>query len=169
VIDIDIDTYGFDEAAKAIERSFPKTSKQRSVMQLAMRDAGRQTALVDAALRAAALGGSGSLGQALTMRNRSLRAIQSARVFSGVELVVKRHMKRAIKTYEAHYGVKVKDGIRHGHLVEFGVPSRGIPARSFLWAASEAQAPAYVRKLSTSIWDSIKKNVDKERNKQRKT
>lgn len=164
---IDISAHGFDEAAKVIEKSFPKTSKQRSVMNAAMRDAGRQTALVEAALRAAALGGSGSLGQALTFRNRSLRSIQAARVFGGVELVVKRGMQRAIKTYEAYYGVKVKDGIRHGHLVEFG--TKRSAARPFLWPAVESQAPRYVNKFAQTIWTSIEKNVAKERNKQRKT
>lgn len=163
MIDIDVDVKGFDEAAKTIQKTFPRTARQRSVLQGAMRDAGRPTVLVDAAIRASALGGSGSLAQALTFRNRSIKSVRAAGAFGGVELVVKRHMQRAIKAYEAFYGRKVTDGIRHGHLVEFG--TRRTAAKPFLWPAAVSNTRRYVDRLSKEIWRSIRKNILKERRK----
>jgi len=166
LIDVEMKTKGLEEVSRALENSFPKDSKQRSVLQAAMRDAGRQTALVEAKLRAAGLGGSGALAAALTYRNRSLREIKTARVFAGVELYVKRNMAIAIKRYESFYKVKVKDGIRHGHLVEFG--TKRTAARPFIWPAARSTAPQYLKKLATESWKSIEKNLAKERAKQRK-
>ena len=54
-----------------------------------------------------------------------------------------------------------KFGVRYGHLVEFGVPARGIPAKSFLRASADESKEAVVAAVGAALGADILAEVRK--------
>ncbi|NNF65984.1 MAG: hypothetical protein HKM98_00580 [Gammaproteobacteria bacterium] len=77
----------------------------------------------------------------------------------------KRNVKAAVSLYQQYYGKratgskskKKRDGIRHGHLIEFG--TKHSPARPFLRPAFHANVTRVVKGFSAELKKSIAKTV----------
>ena len=150
--------HGLDEAMDALAATFPKDpNKQRSILNQGLRASAAKTILIEAKLRAA--GGweetSGALAESLGIRNIPKRRLKAARRAGGVYIAPIRFNTKAMKMYADYYRKnsnslrKVVDGIRHGHLVEFG--TRHSAARPFLWPAAQSKTQAYLYNVAKNI------------------
>ena len=150
---------GLKDAVAAMGAAFPKDpEKQRRLLNASMRAGAKPTMLADAKLRAASFDGSGALSESLGIRAISkARALRSGKV-AGIYITPVRQNLKAIAKYLSFYrrnsGRQVIDGIRHGHLVEFGHATRGgghVAARPFLWPAAQSQSGAYKTSFAASL------------------
>jgi len=150
---------GLESAMAAMGAAFPKDPSQQSrLVNAAMRSAAVQTILVSAKLRAAAMDGSGALAESIGIRAKSRKKIMTARRVGGIEVTPIRYNAKAMAMYINHYYTQrgknpdqsvAIDGIRHGHLVEFG--SKNNAARPFLWPAARSKKTAYTNLFAKSL------------------
>jgi hypothetical protein len=94
---------------------------------------------------------SGALAQSIRIwRVSRRRRGNPKKTFMRMEIGPKRSDKRALGRYYSFYGVKevtasrLVNGIRHGHLIEYGAPGRNVKKRPFL-------RPAFARHGRGSI------------------
>lgn len=147
--------HGLEEAVNAMEAAFPKdTNKQRSLVNQGLRASAKETILNEAKSRAYSGDSSGALAESLGIRNIPKRRLKARRV-AGVYIAPIRFNTKAMKMYADYYRKnsnslrKVVDGIRHGHLVEFG--TRHSAANPFLWPAAQSKAQAYLYNVAENI------------------
>jgi len=169
---------GLDEAMKALRAAFPKDMEaQRRVLNATMRGAATKTIVKMAKVLAYDGDSSGALSESIGIRNQPKRALKTARKAGGVYIAPIRHNAKAIAKYIQYYYNRhgnsapasvVASGIRHGHLVEFGVPSRGIPANSFLGAAADSQLSPYEDLFAMSLKQKVENAVRREAKKRGK-
>jgi hypothetical protein len=146
--------HGLEDALKAMQAAFPNDEKaQRQIINSSLRSAATKTMLREIKARALQYKDSGALAESIGVRAMSRRKLRTARRVGGVEIAPIRSNRRAMAMYiQHHYNAKGRaaprgmlfSGIRHGHFVEFGVPLRGIPARSFLWEGGRGQVAPYL-------------------------
>ena len=85
--------------------------------------------------------------------------------FATVEIGPRRSDKRALARLFTFHNRKtitpdqLRLGIRHGHLVEYGVPSRGIPAQPFLRPAADSKAAAGISAFRKELGRAIDKQA----------
>jgi hypothetical protein len=136
-----VELKGLEDALRTMERAFPNDAKiQQQLLHGAMGGSARKSLLPFAKQLAQRGDSSGSLSEALKVRVRPKR--RRSGVAGGMEITPVRYDKKAIAKYIQHYyAAKGKniplggiDGIRHGHLVEFGTKHH--PAYPFLWPAT---------------------------------
>jgi hypothetical protein len=144
---------GLKEAFDVIAKAFPKDpKKQRGILNAGMRSAAKK-AIVPAAKQMALTGdSSGALSESITVRATSKKDLRRRGAVAGVKVVPLRSSIKAIQMYAAHYYTSrglapptslLADGIRHGHLVEFGsVHNNPSP---FLLPASKAGRSAFTQ------------------------
>lgn len=144
----------WEKAITAMAAAFPTDpKKQRGILNSSMRSSAADM-LADAKLRAQAGDGSGALSEALGIRTQSKKKLSTSMAVAGVEIVPIRYNPKAISLYQNYYhggkisGFKI-NGIRHGHLVEFG--SKNNTARPFLWPAAQANESGYIKKFSVEL------------------
>ena len=150
---------GVKDAVAAMGKAFPKDpEQQRRLLNGSMRSAATDTILIDAKLRAAASDASGALAESLGIRTTPRGRLLRSRRVGGVYIAPIRHNPKAIAKYVSFYRKNstrtVVDGIRHGHLVEFGHATRGgghVAARPFLWPAAQSNSNAYRNKFAMSL------------------
>ena len=146
--------HGLEDALKAMEAAFPKNAdKARSLLNQTMSGSARKSILPMAKVLALVGDGSGALSESLAPRavgkTRAAQAGHAARI----QITPVRYNKKAIAMYSAFYYKKsvglgrVAEGIRHGHLVEFGHKDRNgnhVAAKPFLYPALKAGKSAYI-------------------------
>lgn len=161
-MDGSVKIHGLDDVMRTLEKAFPNdTKKQQSLVHSAMGGAARKSILETAKQLAYRGDSSGSLSESLGVRVQNKR--KRAGKAGGMEVVPVRYNKKAIAKYIQHYytdkgknpdGNVIVDGIRHGHLVEFGTV--GMPAYPFLWPAGRMQASNYRNQFA----DVLKKRIE---------
>jgi hypothetical protein len=174
-MDMSARVQGLDSAMEAMAAAFPADAKvQRQILTGAMRRSAAQTILKDAKQRALESDGSGALSEALGIRNRSRRAIKTARTVAGVEITPIRSNLKAMAMYINHYYTArgrtpksgmLLSGIRHGHLVEFG--SVNNTPRPFLWPAAQSSMAPYMQRLAAEMRHQIDQRVRRAASKNR--
>ena len=137
---------GLKEAMKSLQAAFPDNVKvQSQIINGAMGGSARKSFLPVAKQLAMRGDGSGALSESLGVRAQ--KASRRKGKAGGMEVVPVRSNRKALAKYiNFYYTARGKtppaniltSGIRHGHLVEFGVPRKGIAANPFLWPATMA-------------------------------
>lgn len=150
-----VDIKGLEEVLKTLEKSFPQDQKkQAQIVGAAIASSARKTILPLAKSLAKRPGSSGALSESLNIRSTPARELRAKRRAAGRRITPVRYDPKAISKYIAHYytnrgktpplgGI---DGIRHGHLVEFGFTHKSgkrVDARPFLWNSARAKTPEY--------------------------
>ena len=108
---------------------------------------------------------SGALAESIKLWKVSKRKKKvKSDTFATVEIGPRRSDKKALGRYLAEYRETItpkdlKLGIRHGHLVEYGVPSRGIPAQPFLRPAADSKAAAGISAFRKELGRAIDKQA----------
>ena len=133
---------GLDDAMRALRAAFPKDPKKQARMVNGAIGASSRKSFLPIAKQLALRGdSSGALSESLVVRAMGRRK-RRGRV-GGMEIVPLRSSVKAMALYIAHYYTKrgknpsgnvVIDGIRHGHLVEFG--TLHTQAMPYLWPAA---------------------------------
>ena len=124
---VDLKVEGLDHLQRVLTEQLPAKA-QTKVMVRALKRSARP--MVDAA-RAGyrSLGASGSLAQATNAWQRKKGALRGD-TFASVEVGPRRRNRAALAKYYEYYRKAVRpkaliNGVRHGHLVEFGFKHRG--------------------------------------------
>jgi len=123
--------------------------------------------------KAAAGPGSGALAQSIGMwRDRKVRGGRSGKTAVRMRIGPKRSNRKAILRYLTFYGKelsakRINAGIRHGHFVEYGVPSRGISARPFLRPALDIHGKEGINNFADLFGKEIDKALSKKSFKRR--
>ena len=162
---------GLEEAMQAVEAAFPKNPEMaRKLLNQSMSGAAKGSIIPIAKQLALQGDGSGALSEAIAPRAVSrAQAMRRGRA-AIVEVTPVRSNRSAMARYIAfHYTAKgrkpkakmITSGIRHGHLVEFGVPSRGIPAAPFMFPAAQQGFSQYQNLFSVSLKKKIAAAVRK--------
>jgi len=145
----------WSKAIAAMGAAFPTDpKKQRGILNSSMRSAASEM-LADAKQRAITGDASGSLSESIGIRSKSKKSLAMSMAVAGVEITPVRYNPKAIALYlRFYYAGKTAprfgiDGIRHGHLVEFG--SKNNAARPFLWPAAQSNQQAYERKFAADL------------------
>lgn len=162
---------GLDEAMKALQAAFPDNYKKQSQMiNGAMGSSARKSILPIAKQLALVGDGSGALSESLKVRAQKARKRKDKA--GGMEVVPVRHDRKAMALYISHYYTQmglipparlVTDGIRHGHLVEFGSVKES--ARAFLWPAGKAGQMVYTSLFASELRKRIESAVRREAKK----
>lgn len=173
-LDVSVEIKGLDSAMKALEAAFPKNGKiQQQILHGAIGGAARKSIVPIAKQMALSGDGSGALSEAIKVRVRpkKRRYGQAA----GMEITPVRSNKKAILKYIQHYYTNrgknpgpevISNGIRHGHLVEFGTKKVG--PNPFLWPASERGAGLYRKLFGKELMKRIEQRVKREARKAKK-
>lgn len=158
---------GLDKVMENLVNAFPREpEEQRKVLNSGMRKSSTQTIVREAKARAAALGGSGALAEAIGVRAKSKRRVMTSRAVAGVEITPIRHNAKAIAMYANYYYIRqgkpvptrvILSGIRHGHLVEFGTVRTA--AKPFLWQAATSQLSPFMRRLAEDMERTIRSRL----------
>jgi hypothetical protein len=140
---------GLDGALKSLQAAFPNNPKQQQrIVNGAMGGSARKSFLPIAKQLAKRGDSSGALSEALAVRAMGRRK-RRGRV-GGMEVVPVRNSTKAMALYISHYftergknpsGTVLIDGIRHGHLVEFGTAHSA--AYPYLWPAAVSGSTEY--------------------------
>lgn len=162
---------GLEAALKTLGEAYPADPKrQRGLIGTGMRVAARKTILPIAKQLAQQGDGSGSLSEALTVRQQSNKRLKEKGVPVGVEVVPFRFNRKAIALYIQHYYTNqgrqapagiVASGIRHGHLVEFGSANNN--ARPYLAPAADQGVSNFTNTVAKEIGTAVEKRVERER------
>jgi len=157
-VEITFKVHGLADAARAMQAVLPKNpEQQRRVVNASMKAAIKSKVLPFAKIAAKVGDGSGALSESLKVVQASRSRALAAGVVARVHLLPHRFNYRALAMYINYYytqhGFRPPDvlfryGIRHGHFVEYGVPSRNIPARPFLWTSARVRASAMASEVA---------------------
>lgn len=160
---------GLEDTIKAMKAAFPSEPEaQRRLVNATMRRSASQTFVKDAKSRAMALGGSGALADSIGMRTMPRGQIISSGKIAGVYIAPLRHKPSAIRRYIGHYfqssapGSVIVNGIRYGHLVEFGHVARDgshVAARPFMGPAIDSQFNAYRTRFAADLGKKVEAAV----------
>jgi len=144
---------GLREAQAAMQAAFPDDYRQQQrIINGAMGGAARKSLLKVAKELAKDGDSSGALSESLAVRAQKARRRKGKA--GGMEIVPVRYSPKAMALYIAHYYTSKGrnaplggiDGIRHGHLVEFGFvhkkSGQQVKASPFLWPSTVA-SPKY--------------------------
>jgi len=155
---------GIKNVVAAMGAAFPNEPiKQQGLLSSAMRGSAKPTIMASAKRLALKGDGSGALSESIGIRKLSRSKVKTRRVAAGIEIVPIRYNLKAISMYSNFYyprGTSVKrfvDGIRHGHLVEFG--TKYTSARPFLWPAARSNKSAYVNLFAVTLKKRIESAV----------
>jgi len=169
---------GLEDAMKAMQAAFPKNQEQqRRLLNATMRRSATPTLLADAKTRAASLGGSGALADSLGIRTSGKGIMRSGNKVAGVYITPLRYKPSALFKYLSHYypGSKsdsvIVDGIRHGHLIEFGHATKGgghVAARPFLGPAIDSQFSPYISRFAMDLGKKVEAAVKRRARKAKK-
>ncbi len=168
-IDISVKVLGLREVTKTLTKKLPPKARGKVVAR-AMRIAAR--AMVRTAKSAASRGKSGSLTASTSIWQDKKRSKGDRGTFVRLHLGPRRSNKAAILKYWTFYTGRtarpedIASGIRHGHLVEFGVPSKGIPARPFLRPAFDRHGREFIKSFGKIMALEINKEATKQARKQ---
>jgi len=157
-MDMDMKIEGLDEAMRALQAAFPKNPKrQRQLLNQAMSQAARQTIIKHAKQKALEGDKSGSLSAAIKPRAVAAGKARAAGAAARVHVTPVRYDAKAMALYINYYKPELGkiDGIRHGHLVEFGHRKRGgrgfVAARPFMGPAIDSAGSAYVSRFASNL------------------
>lgn len=160
---------GLEDTIKAMQAAFPKEpERQRRLVNATMRKSANMTFVKDAKQRAAALGGSGALADSIGIRTMPRGQIIASGRIAGVYIAPLRHKPSAIRRYIGHYyrtsapDTVVVNGIRYGHLVEFGHAARDgshVAAKPFMGPAIDAQFNAYRNRFAADLGKKVEAAV----------
>lgn len=164
-LDIQVDGLKhLEEALKAIS-----LQAQRKVMSGALKDSARP--MVRAAKSAyRGLGGSGALAQSMGAWQSRKRG-RGSQTFVSIEVGPKRSNYAALARYYAYYrkgrgsAKGIRDGIRHGHLVEFGFQHRGgraVGGRRILSGIVQQGGPAAVQEFGRFLGKRIEREAQRQ-------
>ncbi len=161
---------GLEAVLRTMEQAFPKNAKvARSLLNQTMSGSSRKSILPMAKSLALIGDGSGALSQSLAPRAVSASRARRKGKSASVEITPVRYDKEAIAKYTRHYYkggttvARVAEGIRHGHLVEFGtVRSQAYP---FLYPALRAGKSAYIGLFAQTLEKKIMARVRREAKK----
>ena len=167
---------GVKEAVNAMGKAFPKNpEQQRRLLNASMRSGAKLTILADAKQRAASSDASGALSESLGIRTSPKRKMLTTRKVAGIYITPVRYNPKAMGKYVSFYrrnsGKTIIDGIRHGHLVEFGHATRGgghVSAQPFLWPAAQSQSSAYKNRFAADLRKKTEAAVKRAAKKARK-
>lgn len=155
---------GLADAIAAMEAAFPKNpSKQRSILNQSLSGAARKTIIPVAKQLAYTGDSSGALSESIAPRAKSKGRALAQGNAAGVEITPVRYNRKAIAMYLNHYypnGAKLGrtvEGIRHGHLVEFG--TKHSSAKPFLGPALDQQGQAFINQFAKSIMRKVEAAV----------
>lgn len=167
---IDVDVQGLDEIRKTLEQRIPKKA-QHKVIARALKIAAKP--MIRAARgNAIGMNGSGALSKSITAWTEKKSKSKKNGHFASVHVGPKRANKSQIAAYYQHYGkrptpVRLKQGIFHGHFVEFGHVVRtrsgtvSVPARPFLRPAQAAHDKKLVKEFGAILAAEIEKEAAK--------
>ncbi len=149
---------GLEDAMAAMQAAFPKDPrKQRSLLNQGLSGAARVTIIPAAKSFANQGDGSGALAESIRPRARSAANALLSGAVASVAIAPVRYSPKALALYMRHYypngapSGRIVDGIRHGHLVEFGHATKGggfVAARPFLWPAVRFAGSAFNDKFA---------------------
>jgi len=160
---------GLDKAMKAMLAAFPQDPKaQRMLLNQAMAQAAKPTITAMAKSLANQTDGSGALAQSIKARAISAARARARGVPASVQIVPDRKDLTAIGMYASFYGAgggsrAIIDGIRHGHLVEFGFATKNggfVAARPFMGPAlgmTGAYAALFAKLLKKKVEAAVKR------------
>ena len=162
---------GLDEAMKAMQSAFPTDfKKQAQIINGSMGASARKSILPIAKLNAMKGDGSGALSEALKVRAQKAKKRRGKA--GGMEITPVRHDRKAIAKYISFYYTAqgknapinaVANGIRHGHLVEFGTVK--MASSAFLWPASKSGQSTYISLFAGEMKKKIAAAVKREAKK----
>lgn len=171
-MDMIVHVDGLKEVMNAIEKAFPKDVKmQRKLLNQSMSGAAKGSIVKIAKQKALQGDGSGALSESIGVRAKSLSRARSRGAAASVTVTPIRSNRKAIAKYISYYrrnsAKQVIDGIRHGHLVEFGhrIKNGFVSPRPFLWPAAAAGQSAYVSLFAKSVRKKIESAVRRARRK----
>lgn len=167
---------GLEDAMAAMQAAFPNNPKQaRKLLNQGMSASAKATIVPSAKRRALRGDGSGALSEAIGVRSQSMRKSLSKGRAAGVEVVPVRSNRKAMAIYINHYYAKegkaapsgiAIDGIRHGHLVEFG--TKHSSAKPFLWPALQSRTKAFTDRFAGFLRKKTEAAVRRRARKRRK-
>ena len=172
------DIVGLKDAMRTLQAVFPDDYKKQSrLVNGAMGGSARKSFLPIAKQLALRGDGSGALSESLAVRAQ--KANKRKGKAGGMEVVPVRYSLKAMAKYISHYytsrGKNMPlggiDGIRHGHLVEFGFvhkkSGQHVPARPYLWPSTVA-IPKYRDMFASELKKRIAATVKREAKKRAK-
>ena len=161
---------GLDDAMRSLQAAFPKDARQQQrIINGAMGASARKSFLPIAKQLALQGDSSGALSESLAVRAMGRRK-RAGRV-GGMEVVPVRSSRKAMALYIAHHFTKngltpsasiIVNGIRHGHLVEFGGGHN--TAKSFLWASTIATSMytrLFAKEMKKRIESAVRRKAKK--------
>ena len=176
MVNTTVTVIGVEDAMKALQAAFPEQPRvQRKVLNSTMSASAKKTMVPMAKALASSRDTSGALAESIQVRNASAATIRKRRAAGAVEMVPIRHHRKAMAMYIQHYYTAkgkspsvwlIGNGLRYGHLVEFGSVNNS--AYPFLWPAAEAQGEAYKREFASMMKVQIEKAVKREARKHAK-
>lgn len=166
---------GLEDTIKAMKAAFPEApEQQRRLLNATMRRSATMTFVLDAKQRAMSLGGSGALADSIGIRTMPRGQLVSSRKVAGVYIAPLRHKPSAIRRYIGHYyatsapNTVVVNGIRYGHLVEFGHVARDgshVAAKPFMGPAIDSQFNAYRGRFASDLGKKVEAAVKRKARK----
>lgn len=170
-MNLDVKLVGLEEALKTMAAAFPKDPKrQRGILNAAMNTSARKNMLEEAKRLARQGDSSGALSESIGIRNQSKRKLAQKGMVAGVEMVPVRTNKKALALYIEYYYTRrglnapagiARNGIRHGHLVEFGSVNNS--ASPFMLPAARAGQSGYLNSVAGEIKLAVERNVARAR------
>jgi hypothetical protein len=166
---------GLDQAMKALQAAFPNNhKKQASILNGAMGASARKSFLPIARQMAKNGDSSGALSESLKVRAMPARTRRARGKAGGMQLMPVRYNVKAMAIYLNYYYTSQGknpplggiDGIRHGHLVEFG--TKNITASPFLWPAAASGTTPYRAMFAKALGKRIASAVKREAKKAKK-
>jgi len=157
---IKVKVLGLKELEDKLVRTIPAKA-QTKVLRRALRIASRP--MLNSARSKARRGKSNSLAIAMSVWN--VRQGQRRRTAASIEVGPRRNNKRALVAYYNFYKGKTPtpqqliNGIRHGHLVEWG--TKGTPAHPFMRPAMDAHGQEVIRNFGRILGREIEKEAAK--------
>ena len=176
MVNTTVTVVGVEEAMKALQAAFPQQPRlQRKILNRTMSGAAKKEMVPLAKALASNRDTSGALAESIGVRNASAATVRQRRAGGAVEMVPIRYNRKAMAMYIQHYytdkgktapAFLVVNGLRYGHLIEFG--SVNNTAYPFLWPAAEAKAEAYKREFAAVMKVQIERAVRSEARKRAK-
>ena len=158
---------GLEAAMRNLTATFPKQAEeQRRLLNRAMGASARKSMLPIAKSLALLGDGSGALSESLAVRAVSKSAARRKGAAASMQIMPFRYDRKAIALYENFYyknkgkniGLKrFADGIRHGHLVEFG--TKHSAAQPYLYPAMAQGKSAYINVFAEALEKKIMAKV----------
>lgn len=165
---------GLEAAMKSMQTAFPDNIKQQArIVNGAMGGAARKSILPIAKQLALNGDGSGALSDSLGVRAQKARSRKGKA--GGMMVVPVRSDKKALAKYIDFYFTAqgktppadiVTQGIRHGHLIEFGTSK--ISSRAYLWPAAQSGLSMYINLFAGEMRKRTEAAVKREAKKKAK-